>query len=109
MVFWTASGFTPKSGPSGKIDLERISRSPFAHSVRYQDTRIANVSIFPYGVHYIVEEDTIIIIAIYHIAINPEKWGLRWNFISNFLSAVLGYPITAYHQSWFYISYLQSL
>jgi plasmid stabilization system protein ParE len=57
--------------------IERIRQTPFAHAVRYQEVRIANINIFPYAIHYFLEENTIIIIAIHHTAISPDEWMKR--------------------------------
>jgi hypothetical protein len=40
--------------------------------------RIAHVAIFPYAIHYFIKNNTIIIIAIHHTAINPDKWLKRF-------------------------------
>lgn len=60
-----------------KATAIQICKLPFSHAVRYKNVRIANTRIFPYAVHYLVEEETIIIIAIHHTAINPAKWKAR--------------------------------
>jgi plasmid stabilization system protein ParE len=60
-----------------KIVMERIRNRPGVHAVRYQDVRIANLAIFPYAVHYLVEGDTVIVLAVHHTAIDPAKWAER--------------------------------
>ena len=60
-----------------KITMEYLRSMPTAHTIRYNDVRIANIAIFPYAVHYIIENDTIIVLAVHHVAINPEKWTRR--------------------------------
>lgn len=60
-----------------KLSIERIRQTPFAYTIRYQEVRIANVNVFPYAIHYFLQEDTVIIIAIHHTALNPEKWKDR--------------------------------
>ena len=58
-----------------RLSISRISDAPFAYAIRYNDVRIANVNIFPYAVHYLVKEDSIIVLAIHHTAISPERWN----------------------------------
>jgi len=60
-----------------KITLENLRTLPSTHSIRYQNTRIANIGVFPYAVHYLIEDETIIVLAIHHTAINPDKWKSR--------------------------------
>lgn len=59
--------------------IERVCTHPFAYAVRYNEVHIANLNIFPYAVHYLVEEATnsIMIIAVHHTAISPAKWEKR--------------------------------
>ena len=56
--------------------IELVRQSPFAHAIRYNTVRIANLKVFPYAVHYIVDEniDTIIVLAVHHSSLSPEKW-----------------------------------
>ena len=57
--------------------IERLKITPFAHSIRYKDVRIANLGVFPYAVHYFLKEKNVIIIAIHHTALSPRKWQER--------------------------------
>jgi hypothetical protein len=63
--------------PQVNISVERIGLTPFAHAIRYHEVRIANLNIFPYAIHYFLEENTVIITAIHHAAISPDKWLKR--------------------------------
>jgi len=61
-----------------KIAMEQIRSLPTAHAIRYQNVRIANIAVFPYAVHFIIESsDTVVVIAVHHTAINPDKWVKR--------------------------------
>jgi len=60
-----------------KITMGQIRSWPTAHAVRYKDVRIANVAVFPYAVHFIIEADTVIVLAVHPTAIDPNKWALR--------------------------------
>ena len=50
-----------------------------ASNVRYDDVRIAVLSIFPYMVHYTVDEPnkTVIVSAVLHTSRDPELWKIR--------------------------------
>ncbi|MDR0793734.1 MAG: type II toxin-antitoxin system RelE/ParE family toxin [Chitinophagaceae bacterium] len=60
-----------------KTVIEQLRKQPFSHSIRYLNMRIANLKIFPYAIHYYVEENTITLVAVFHTAIDPEKWLSR--------------------------------
>jgi hypothetical protein len=57
--------------------LERIRSAPGVHAVRYKEVRIANLPVFPYAIHYIIEADTVVVLAVHHTAINPNRWDER--------------------------------
>lgn len=60
-----------------KIAIDRIRSMPAVHAVRYKEVRIANLSVFPYAIHYITEADIIVVLAVHHTAIDPERWKER--------------------------------
>lgn len=60
-----------------KITMQQVKALPTAYAVRYKNVRIANVPVFPYAVHFIIQTNTIIILAVHHTAINPKKWNYR--------------------------------
>jgi len=60
-----------------KSVVERLRIRPQVHAVRYKNVRIANLSVFPYAVHYTIEENIVVILAVFHVALNPEKWTGR--------------------------------
>lgn len=56
-----------------------IKQNPTASKVGYDDVRTAVLNIFPYMLHYTVDETnkTVIISAVFHISRDPELWGNR--------------------------------
>jgi plasmid stabilization system protein ParE len=46
--------------------IELLSKNPLYHQVRYRKIRIAFTEIFPYGIHYIVENEYIYVLKILH-------------------------------------------
>lgn len=54
--------------------LSLIERSPLGFQIRYDDVRIAFTNRFPYGIHFSIEADEIIVIGIYYISRDPEHW-----------------------------------
>jgi plasmid stabilization system protein ParE len=46
--------------------IDRLAENPTHHQERYEGIRIAFTPIFPYGIHYILEKNTIFIIRVFH-------------------------------------------
>ena len=60
-----------------KVTIERLRTLPVSNAIRYKGVRIANIPVFPYAIHYLLENEKIIILAIHHTAINPSGWEER--------------------------------
>lgn len=61
-----------------KLSMERIRSLPTAYATRYDNVRIANIAVFPYAIHFIIEAPNIVVvIAVHHAAIDPNKWLKR--------------------------------
>jgi toxin ParE1/3/4 len=60
------------------IDVfHRIEANPPAAAVRKLGVRRMNLKRFPYGVHYIVDEEHISVIAVLHAKRDPNTWMER--------------------------------
>lgn len=46
--------------------IELLSKNPLHHQARYRKIRIAFTEVFPFGIHYIVENEYIYILKILH-------------------------------------------
>lgn len=57
--------------------VNSISRNPFLFQIKYKDIRMALVERFPYGVFYFVENNKIIVLAIFHLSRNPKLWAVK--------------------------------
>ncbi len=57
--------------------IESILRTPEAYTPTYKKTRRALVRKFPFGVHYIIEKENIVVLAIFHASRNPKEWKKR--------------------------------
>jgi len=57
--------------------IESVLRTPEAYTPIYKKTRRALVRKFPFGVHYIIEEETIVVLAVFHASRNPKEWKKR--------------------------------
>ncbi|HRP88680.1 MAG TPA: type II toxin-antitoxin system RelE/ParE family toxin [Edaphocola sp.] len=54
-----------------------IKTNPLAYSVRYDDVRTAVVDVFPFMIHFIIENKNIIVTAVLNTSLNPDKWADR--------------------------------
>ncbi len=57
--------------------IQNIQKNPLKIQVRYNQTRVAFLKKFPYGVHFNIIDNEITIIAVSHTAQNPKKWRRR--------------------------------
>ena len=62
-----------------KKTINYIIKNPLLFQVKYKDTRIVYTEIFPYGVHYHLDENskTITVLGVFHTSIKPNKWLKR--------------------------------
>ncbi len=70
-------GFGPNLLLNIEATLESILRIPEAYTPTYKNTRRALVRKFPFGIHYIIDKDTIIVLAIFHENRNPKELKKR--------------------------------
>lgn len=50
-----------------------LSRNPFQYQVQYREVRHAFLRRFPYALHYIIEENTVSVLACFHFRRDPSK------------------------------------
>jgi plasmid stabilization system protein ParE len=54
-----------------------IHKNPEKIADKYDNVRVAFLKKFPYGLHYTFNNNTIIIVALFHTSENPQKWNKR--------------------------------
>jgi len=57
--------------------FSKIKRSPEAYPVIYKDVHRILIRRFPYGIFYLIEQDKIVIVAVFHCMRDPKRWKLR--------------------------------
>jgi len=57
--------------------IQNIQKNPLKIQIRYNQTRVAFLQQFPYGVHFNLIENEIIIVAVFHTSQSPKKWSKR--------------------------------
>ena len=53
--------------------LRLITQNPLHYQVRYKATRLALVGHFPYAIHFIIEEEKVIVLAVLGTREDPEQ------------------------------------
>jgi len=59
--------------------LYRIQNNPFQYSQVHKKIRRALISRFPYAIFYLIKNDSISIISVFHCRRNPQIWQKRNN------------------------------
>lgn len=59
--------------------LNQVLKSPFSFEERYQNIRVYFISRFPYGIYYLIENNSIKVFAIFHTSRNPINWNKRFH------------------------------
>ncbi len=57
--------------------INALVRKPLLNAVEYKSIRKAKTKRFPFGVFYVLEKETITVIAIIHLARHPRTWKKR--------------------------------
>lgn len=57
-----------------KDQTKYVHKNPLHIQVRYDNIRIAHLKKFPYSIHFTIEEQTIIILAVFNMAMDDQKW-----------------------------------
>lgn len=55
-----------------KDTIKYIIQNPLLFEVKYKNIRVAYTRVFPYGVHYLIHNNTIKILAIMHTSKKPK-------------------------------------
>ena len=57
--------------------FQSVQKNPLKIQIRYNQTRVAFLQQFPYGVHFNIIENEIIIVAVFNTSQSPKKWSIR--------------------------------
>ncbi|WP_298141077.1 type II toxin-antitoxin system RelE/ParE family toxin [Flavobacterium sp.] len=60
-----------------EVGINEIQRTPSAFQKKYKEVKIRFINRFPYGIHYIINNDIIIIVAVFHTSRSPSNWFKR--------------------------------
>jgi len=51
-----------------------LSRNPLQYQIQYREVRRAFLRRFPYALHYLIEENTVSVLACFHFRRDPKAW-----------------------------------
>lgn len=57
--------------------IERLKENPEAFQVRYTKVRVAFLENFPFGIHYFVKGNIVVVLAVFHTSLSTEHWKKR--------------------------------
>ncbi|PKP25855.1 MAG: hypothetical protein CVU03_05850 [Bacteroidetes bacterium HGW-Bacteroidetes-2] len=57
--------------------LNYITINPKKLAVKYKQSRICNLTQFPYQIHFTIEKNTILVFGVFHGKRNPKSWTKR--------------------------------
>ena len=59
--------------------VQFIRKNPEASAIRYGNTFCAVLDVFPFMIHYNLDQakKTIVIVAVFHTSLHPDKWQKR--------------------------------
>ncbi|MDO5970033.1 type II toxin-antitoxin system RelE/ParE family toxin [Flavivirga aquimarina] len=78
--FWYESqktGLSKKFQKDIKRGIDYISKQPETLQKRYGNVHIYFTNVFPFGIHYIIDKNTIKVIAVFHTSKDPKNWSKR--------------------------------
>jgi len=57
--------------------FQQIQRNPLLFQKRYKSLHIHFIDRFPYGIHYLIEENKVKVFGVFNTSRNPRSWVLR--------------------------------
>ena len=58
-------------------ELNRLLKNPKLFQNKYKNIRVAYLEKFPYGIHYLIDENILKVVAVFHTSRNPQNWEDR--------------------------------
>ncbi|MBS0307867.1 MAG: type II toxin-antitoxin system RelE/ParE family toxin [Proteobacteria bacterium] len=52
-----------------------LSRNPHLYQILYKEIRRTYLRRFPYALHYLIEDDSVLVLACFHFRRDPKKWS----------------------------------
>jgi toxin ParE1/3/4 len=58
-------------------ELLRLIVNPELFQIKYQNIRVCYLEKFPYGIHYLIDQNFVKVLAVFHTLRNPRNWQNR--------------------------------
>jgi plasmid stabilization system protein ParE len=55
-----------------EVGVAEISRNP-----NYKSVKVRFISRFPFGIHYLIKENEVVVLGIFHTSRSPKNWSKR--------------------------------
>ena len=60
-----------------EVGFNQIQKDPLLFQKRYRVPHIYFIERFPYGIHYLIEENSVKVFGVFHTSRDPGKWVIR--------------------------------
>ena len=60
-----------------EVGVAEISRYPNHFQKRYKSVKVRFISRFPFGIHYLIKENEVVVLGIFHTSRSPKNWSKR--------------------------------
>lgn len=57
--------------------INEILRTPTAFQIRHKNVQVHYIKRFPFGIHYLYQEDSIVVMGVFHTSRSPKNWKTR--------------------------------
>lgn len=54
--------------------IYKIQKNPLIFQIRYNEIRVSFLKKFPFGIHFTIMDNEVVIIGVYHISESPKRW-----------------------------------
>ena len=57
--------------------LNQVKRNPLIFEMRYKNMRVHFIERFQYGIHFLIDKQTVRVLGVFHTSRNPNSWYNR--------------------------------
>ncbi|AMO20683.1 type II toxin-antitoxin system RelE/ParE family toxin [Flavobacterium columnare] len=73
------NGLEKRFAAEVKTTINYLIKNPLLFQVKHKEVRVAFTQVFPFGVHYHLNQNTntITVLGVFHTSLSPDKWTKR--------------------------------
>ncbi len=60
-----------------EAEISAITRTPQAFQKKYKTVKVRFIKRFPYGIHYVIQPNLVVVIGVFHTSRSPKNWSKR--------------------------------